>query len=89
MKFIARQYTVITIWLSILIIGLAFVVGSDRPVRPVCVSLSFLAGTLLYGVGTVRAWSRNRMTACTIEMLLTVCMLVCTILSFSRMGGLL
>ena len=89
MKFIVRQYRVITIWLSIMIIGLAFTVGADRPGRPACVALAFLAGTLPYAAGSLREWSRNRMTACTIEMLLAVCMLVCTILSFLRLGGLL
>ncbi len=69
MKFIVRQYRVITIWLSIMIIGLAFTVGADRPGRPACVALAFLAGTLLYAAGSM--------------------MLVCTILSFLRLGGLL
>ena len=87
MRFLEKNYRLFSIWLSLLILTLAFVTGSDRPVRAVCVTAAFFAGTLLYLLGGIREWMRNRVTAALIEMLLAVCMLTGGLLSLLRLGG--
>lgn len=89
MKFLAEKYRVISIWLSLTILALAFVIGSDDENRAVCIFLAFAAGTLLYTAGAAREWMMNRMTACLIEGLLAVCMLTAAVLSLFRMGGII
>lgn len=89
MKFFVEKYRVISIWLSLLILVLGFVIGSDEESRAVCIFLVFVAGTFLYSAGGIRDWVRNRMTACLIEVLLAICMLTAAILSLMRMGGII
>lgn len=89
MRFLEKNYRLLSIWLSLLVLALAFVTGSDRPARAVCVTAAFFAGTLLYVLGSIREWMRNRVTAALIEMLLAVCMLTGGILSLLRLGGIL
>ena len=89
MKFIERQYRTLSVWLSLAVITLAFMAGSVRSGRNICVTAAFFAGFLLYLLGTVREWQRSHMTAALIEALLAVCMLVSGILSLLRLGGIL
>lgn len=89
MKFFAEKYRVISIWLSLIVLALAFVIGSEQESRAICVFLVFVAGTLLYSVGAVREWMLNRMPACLIEALLAVCMLTSAVLSLLRLGGII
>lgn len=89
MKFFAEKYRVISIWLSLIVLALAFVIGSNDERRAVCVFLVFAAGTLLYSVGAMREWAMNRMPACLVEGLLAVCMLTASILSLLRLGGII
>lgn len=89
MKFFAEKYRVISIWLSLTVLALGFVIGSDDERRAVCVFLAFVVGTLLYSVGAAREWMLNRIPACLIEALLAVCMLTASILSLLRLGGII
>jgi len=89
MKFILKRYQTISIWLSLLIISLAFVIDSDRSARNVFVPIAFFAGMLLYMLGGIREWTQSRLTAALIEASLAVCMLIGGILSLFRLGGLL
>ena len=77
MKFIIKKYRMITIWLSLFILSAAFVVGSDRPSRGVCL------------LGSVRAWTKEHVTTALVELLLAVCMLTGTVLTLLQQGGLL
>lgn len=89
MKFLLEKYRVISIWLSLIILALSFVIGSDEESRAFCVFLAFLTGTFLYAAGGAREWMLNRMTACLIEVILAVCMLTAAFLSLLRMGGII
>lgn len=89
MKFLLTKYRLISIWLSLFILAMAFVIGSDEEIRAVCVPLAFAAGTLLYAAGALREWMRSRMTACLIEVIFAVCMLTGTFLSILRLGGII
>lgn len=89
MRFVEKRYRQLTICLSLLVLALAFVTGSDRSARAVCVTGAFFAGTLLYLLGSIREWMRSRVTAALIEALLAVCMLTGGILSLLRLGGFL
>ena len=89
MKFIIKKYRMITIWLSLFILSAAFVVGSDRPSRGVCVPAAFFACSLLYLLGSVRAWTKEHVTTALVELLLAVCMLTGTVLTLLQQGGLL
>lgn len=89
MKFLLTKYRLISIWLSLFILALAFVIGSDSEVRTVCIPFALGAGTLLYAAGAVREWMLSRMTACLIETLFAVCMLTGTFLSILRLGGII
>lgn len=89
MKFLVEKYRVISIWLSLIILALAFVIGSDEERRAFCVFLAFVAGTFLYSVGGMREWMLNRMTACLVEVLLAICMLTAAFLSLLRLGGII
>lgn len=89
MKFFVEKYRVISIWLSLIVLALAFVIGSDEESRAVCVFLVFVVGTLLYLVGAAREWMLNRMTACLVEALLAICMLTSALLSLLRLGGII
>lgn len=79
----------ITIWLSLLILCLAFVISSDQTGRILGVPVMFGGGTLLYLVGGARAWMRKQTTIVLVEFLLAVCMLTGGILSLLRLGGFL
>lgn len=89
MKYMIKKYRVLTIWLSLFIISIAFVVGSDRPSRGICVPAAFFAGTLLYLLGGIRAWAKDHVTTALVELLLSVCMLTGAVLTLLRQGGLL
>lgn len=89
MKFMEKYYRSVSAWLSLLIMVLAFTAGSDQSLRNMCVTAAFFAGMLLYLLGSIREWTRNRMTPALIEALLAVCMLTGGLLSLMRMGGLL
>lgn len=89
MKFIIKRYRIITIWLSLLIICFACVVGSDRPSRTICVPTAFILGMFLYLLGGIREWTRDHVTTALIELLLAVCMLIGAVLSLLRQGGFL
>lgn len=89
MRWIVKNYQVVSIWLSLIILSLGFIIGSDRALRPVGVPLAFLAGALLYLTGSIREWSQNRMPMALLEVILFVCMLVGLVLSLLRLGGLL
>ncbi len=87
MKFFPGKYRVISIWLSLMILTLAFIIGSEKAGREICVFLVFLLGGLLYSLGGVQKWMVNRMTACLVEALLAVCMMVAAFLTLLRIGG--
>ena len=79
----------ISIWLSLIILTLAFIVGSDQSVRAVGIPFTFLAGMLLYLAGSVRDLVENHMAAALLQIVFAVCMLVGKILSFLHLGGFL
>lgn len=87
MKFLVEKYKVISIWLSLAILALAFYIGSDEECRAVCVPLALLLGTLLHLLGSTRELACNRMVACLIETVLTVVMVSGLILSLLGLGG--
>ena len=89
MKFLLEKYRVISIWLSLLILTLSFVAGSDMEWRPVCAMLAFLAGAVMYGMGGAREWTTGRRTACMVEICLAVCMWLAFLLALLRLGGIL
>ena len=89
MKHLIRKYRVIPIWLSLMIISLAFTIGSDRASREVCVPAAFFAGMLLYLLGGIKEWTRDKTTIAMVELFLSVCMLAGAVLSLLRQGGLL
>lgn len=89
MRFLEKNYRQFSIWLSLLILTLAFVTGSDRSGRAVFAAAAFFAGMLLYLLGSIREWMRNHMTAALVEALLAVCMLTGGFLSLLRLGGIL
>ena len=65
MKLWLKRYQVVSICLSLMIVSLAFVIGSDGA----------------YGAGSMREWVRNRMAACVLQGMLAVCMLAGGIMS--------
>lgn len=87
MKFIAAKYRMLSIWLSLIIVSLAFVIGSDKPSRRICVPAAFLVGALMYLLGVIREWSRGRRAAVLIELLLMICMMTGAVLSIFQWGG--
>lgn len=89
MKFLLEKYRVISIWLSLLVLTLAFVVGSDMEWRPVCAMLAFLAGAVMYGIGGAREWIVGHRTAGMVEICLAVCMWLAALLALLRLGGIL
>lgn len=89
MKFLKENYRVVSIWLSLIILVLGFLIGSDEGSRPVATVLIFLAGTLLYFAGSIHGWVRNRMMVCLIEAVLTAVMLTGALLSLLRLGGII
>ncbi len=89
MKFGQEKYRIISIWMSLIIIALAFVAGSDDESRPIVLALAFALGTILYGVGGFFEWKRKQRIACAVESVLAVLMCAAAILSLFRMGGIL
>lgn len=89
MKWVVKNYQVVSIWLSLIILSLGFIIRSDRVLRSVGVPLAFLAGALLYLTGSIREWGQNRMPMALLEVILFACMLVGLVLSLLRLGGLL
>ena len=89
MKFLVEKYKVISIWLSLAVLALAFYIGSDAECRAVCVPAAFLLGAMLYGLGGVREWYLNHLLGCLIDLILTLIMLAGLILSLLMAGGLM
>ena len=89
MRWIAKKYQVISIWLSLVILTLAFIVGSDQSVQGIGVPFTFLAGMLLYLAGAVRDLVQSHMAAALIQMMISVCMLAGMTLSLLHLGGVL
>ncbi len=89
MRWIAKNYQVISIWLSLLIVSMGFIIGSDRALMGVGVPLTFFTGALLYLSGSIREWRQNRMPMVLFELLLFLCMLAGMVLSLLRLGGFL
>ncbi|MBS6396929.1 MAG: hypothetical protein KH452_07235 [Clostridiales bacterium] len=87
MRFLLGKYRIIVIWMSLLILALAFLIGSDTGCCEAVMPLAFAAGTLIYVLGAVREWMQNRMFACMIEALLVIVMLTGLVLSLLRLGG--
>lgn len=87
MRFLEKNYRQLSIWLSLLILTLAFLTGSGGSGRAVFATAAFFAGMLLYLLGSIREWMKNRMTAALVEALLAVCMLTGGSLSLMRLGG--
>lgn len=82
-----EKYRMLSIWLSLLIITLAFVIGSDEKSRWLGIPAVFGLGALLYLLGGVREWARGRIPAVLAELLLAAFMLAGAILSFLYPGG--
>lgn len=89
MKFLLEKYRVLSIWLSLLILALAFVVGSDTEWRPFCVMLAFLAGAVMFGLGGIREWMLGHRIGSMTEAFLAACMWIASVLSLLRLGGIL
>ena len=87
MKSIAERYRPLSIWLSLLIISLAFVIGSDESSRWISIPAAFGLGALLYLLGGIREWSRGRVPAVLMELFLSALMLSGALLSFLYLGG--
>lgn len=81
MKLWLKRYQVMSICLSLMIVTLAFVIGSDGEHKEILMVLAFFLGAVLYFLGSVREWKRNRMTSCVLEGLLAVCMLAGSVMS--------
>lgn len=89
MKFLLKKYRIISVWLSLAVLTLAFVVGSDKEWRAVSMTLAFLAGFFLYGLGSIREWGLGRRVGSMVEIFLASCMLIALILSLLCLGGVL
>lgn len=89
MKFLMEKYRTISIWLSLVILALAFVIGSDKEWHSAGVPVVFTVGFVMYLTGSIREWKLGRMTACLIEALFAVWALVAAFLSVLRLGGVL
>ena len=88
MKFLLERYQAVSTALSLCILSLGFVIAADTKSCGVCVCAAFLAGALMYFIGSLREWRKNRLAICLLEALLGVCMLAAAILSLLRLGGL-
>lgn len=89
MKFLVEKYKVISVWLSLAILALAFYIGSDADCRDVCVPVAFLLGAVLYGLGSVWEWQQKRMISCLVNFILSLLTLAGVILSLLIAGGLM
>lgn len=87
MKFLVKKYRVISIWLSLAILALAFFIASDEGSRAVCVPIIFLLGTFLYLAGGIREWALNHMPTLMVEVILGFFMFTAAVESFLRLGG--
>lgn len=88
-KFLVEKYRVVSVWLSLAVLALAFVIGSDEECRMIFVPLAFAVGAVMYAAGGVREWAINRMPACLVEVLLAVCMTIAAVLSLLYLGGII
>ena len=82
-----KRYKEIAVWLSWVILALAFVLASDDSWRPVGVPAVFGLGALLYGLGMIREGKRGRRPSFLVQLLLTMLMCVAMILSLLGLGG--
>lgn len=87
MKFLLEKYRMFCIWLSLLILALAFIAGSDDEWRPFCVVLAFIAGAVMYGFGGIREWTLGHRVSSMVETFLAVCMWTAVVLSLLHLGG--
>lgn len=85
MKIWLKRYQVVSVCLSLVIVTLAFVIGSDGAHRGLFTVTTFFLGAVLYLLGSVREWLRNRMAVCALEGLLSVCMLVGAVMSLIQL----
>lgn len=81
MKLWFKRYQVVSICLSLMIVSLAFVIGSDGAYGEFFTVVAFFLGTVLYLAGSMREWVRDRMAACVLQGMLAVCMLAGGIMS--------
>lgn len=88
MRFLLDKFRVISICLSLFIITLGFIIASDKEMRAVGVPLIFLAGMLMYVLGSLYEQRKNR-AAWIAELLLAVCMLAAAAAAVLRLGGIL
>lgn len=88
-KFLVEKYRVVSVWLSLSVLALAFVIGSEEENRGFLVPLVFAVGAVMFAAGGVREWVMNRMPACLVEVLLAVCMTVASALSLLYLGGII
>ena len=89
MKFLVDKYRDISIWLSLLIITLGFILASDVRLRAAGVPLIFALGALLFALGSLYERSRNRVLAWIAELILSVCMLAAAAAAVLQLGGFL
>lgn len=89
MKFLVRNYRPISITLSLFILALAFVVGSDEEWRNICVPVTFFLGFVMYGLGALRAWKCECRVKCAVEGALFLCMWLVFLLCVLELGGVL
>lgn len=89
MKFLMGRYRTISIWLSLVILALAFVIGSDEAWHAIGVPAVFSVGFIMYLAGSIREWKLGKMTACLVDALLAVWALVAAFLSVLRLGGII
>lgn len=89
MKLLVEKYRTISVWLSLIVIALGFVIGSDDPRKSLCIPIAFLAGTIMYVTGGLREWMLGRRASALIHECLAVLMLVCMVLYLFQLGGIL
>lgn len=89
MRFLLNHYRTLVIWLSVIVLALAFVAGSDDGWRLACVTAAFLAGACMYSIGGVRCWMQKKKIGSAVETLLAVCMWTAFILMLLYLGGIL
>ena len=82
-----EKYRLTTACLSLVILTLAFVVGSDKELSRICIPLAFAAGALLYGTGASYNRRANRKTAGRLQGLCALLFLAAFVFSVLRMGG--
>lgn len=89
MRFLLNHYRTVIIWLSLIVLVLSFVAGSDDRWRLACVTAAFLAGACMYSIGGVRCWIQRKKIGSVVEMLLAVCMWMAFLFMLLYLGGIL